>query len=65
MVRKGEVKDNYIYSVEKFLKQEYGFEELKIIGGNIMIYKYKNKTYLFEGEKDIMKFIKNLQKSPK
>ena len=30
-----------------------------------MIYKYKNKTYLFEGEKDIMKFIKNLQKSPK
>lgn len=30
MVREGEKQDNYIYSVEKFLKQEYGFEELKI-----------------------------------
>ena len=30
-----------------------------------MIYKYNNKTYVFEGEKDIMKFIKILQKSPK
>ena len=30
MVREGEKQDNYIYSVEKFLKQEYGFEDLKI-----------------------------------
>ena len=36
-----------------------------IIGGNKMIYIYNNKTYLFESEKDIMKFIKILQKSPK
>ena len=30
MVREGERQNDYIYSVEKFLKQEYGFEELKI-----------------------------------
>ena len=30
MVREAEKQNNYIYSVEKFLKQEYGFEELKI-----------------------------------
>ena len=29
-----------------------------------MIYKDNNKTYLFEGEKDIMKFRKDLQKHP-
>ena len=30
MVRVAEKQYDYIYSVEKFLKQEYGFEELKI-----------------------------------
>ena len=26
-----------------------------------MIYKYNNKTYLFESEKDIMKFIERIE----
>ena len=30
MVKEGKEQDDYIYSVENFLKQKYGFEELKI-----------------------------------